>query len=151
VAVIPGKDEAGNNPTFSVSFKKPADDALTSVGGTSGSSGNEFAPSPEPAPEFTAQPSYNAPPPVFEPDAPDAPITGPASSSDRGGTGTGVASPVVGSRTDSESSSSGWRIAGFGLLALTALAYHRLSTTPDRAPRSLVTFGQLASEEQAQG
>jgi hypothetical protein len=28
------------------------------------------------------------------------------------------------------------------------VAYHRLSTTPDRPPRSLVTFGQLAVEEQ---
>jgi len=146
VSVIPGADSG----TFSVAFKKPAADALTAAGTSSA----DTSPSPEPAsePSFSPAPSFNEPPPAFEPQAPDAPITGPAQSGDaRGGTGTGMASPIVAPRTDTGSSNGGWRIAGFVLLGLTALAYHRLSVTPDRAPRSLVTFGQLTSEEQVQG
>jgi len=151
VEVIPGKDASGNNPTFSVAFKKPASDALTAPGGTHEPSGaGETEPAPAPAPSFTAQPSYNAPPAAFEPAPPDAPITGergsPSSSGGSSG-GSGLASPVAPIRHDS-GSSSGWRIAGFAILALTAIAYHRLSMTPDRAPRSLVTFGQLPGEEQ---
>lgn len=34
------------------------------------------------------------------------------------------------------------QIAGYVVLAITALVYHRLAMVPDRSPRSLVTFGQ---------
>ena len=152
VAVIPGADSG----TFSVAFKKPADDALIAAGTSAPSDASTASPSPEPAsspsPSFSPAPSYNAPPPAFEPLPADAPITGPNPSNDAGrSTGGVVASPTAGPRTETGSSHSGWRIAGFALIGLTALAYHRLSTTPDRPPRSLVTFGQLASEEQSQG
>jgi hypothetical protein len=152
VGVTPGADSG----TFSVAFKKPTADALTAAGTSSSGGSGETSPSPEPtpapSPSFSPAPSFNEPPPAFEPQRPDAPITGSAPSNGaRGSTGTGVASPIVGPRTETGSSHGGWRIAGFALLGLTALAYHRLSVTPDRAPRSLVTFGQLSSEEQVQG
>lgn len=144
VAVIPGADSG----TFSVAFKKPADDALTAAG-TSSSGSGETSPAPEttPSTSFSPAPSFNAPPPTFAPQSPDAPITGSARPRESTGpTGTGVASPIAQPRT--ETSNNGWRIAGFVLLGLTALAYHRLSTMPDRPPRSLVEFGQLTAEEQ---
>jgi hypothetical protein len=154
VAVIPSADSG----TFSVAFKKPAGDALTPVGTSAPADTGAPSPSPSPepspapAPSFAPAPSYNASPPPFEPELPDAPITGSSpSSSSTGSTGSGVGSSVAGPRTETGSSHSGWRIAGFALIGLTAIAYHRLSVTPDRAPRSLVTFGQLASEEQSQG
>ena len=36
---------------------------------------------------------------------------------------------------------------GYVVLAITALVYHRLAMVPDRAPRSLVSFGQLDADE----
>ena len=152
VAVIPGKDPSGNNTTFSVSFKKPAADALTPAGAepapTGTDTGTAPTPEPSPAPSFSAQPSTYSPPPAFEPDAPDAPITGGGSES-AGGNAAPVASPLAVPSNSNDSSNNGWRVAGFALLVLTAIAYHRLSITPDRVPRSLVTFGQLAGEDQA--
>jgi hypothetical protein len=151
VAVIPGADSG----TFSVAFKKPAADALTPAGTGDAGSGETTSPTPtaEPAPSFSPAPSYNSSSPAFEPLPIDAPPTGlpTAAAEGAGSGGTGLASPISRPQTDTGSTHGGWRIAGFVLLGLTAVAYHRLSITPDRAPRSLVSFGQLAAEEQTQG
>jgi len=151
IEVIPGKDASGNNPTFSVAFKKPGADALTAAGGSAGTASNDSEtplPEPSPAPSFSAVPSYNAPAPAFEPLPPDAPITGVGSTGSSPSPASGNASPVLPLRHDTGSRHSGWRIAGFVLLGATAVAYHRLSMTSTRPPRSLVTFGQLSGEEQ---
>lgn len=152
VAVVPGTDASGGSPAFQLALAKPAPDALTPAAGsepTAPSTGSDTAASPSfsPAPSSGGG-SYN-----FVPQPPDAPllaspapaVVGPPASSGRAlpllGTGTRPLTHSTGGRN-------GWRILGFVLLGSTAFAYHRLSITPDRAPRSLVAFGQAPAEEQ---
>ena len=147
VAVVPG---AG--ATFSAAFRKPAADALTAAGASSVADPPATDPAPSdaaPSPTFSAPEAFAGPAPAFEPLPPDAPLTGsaprPAPVAPSGGVALGPTTPAGGG---DDGGSGSLRILGFVVLAATAVAYHRLSTTPDRPPRSLVTFGQLAVEEQ---
>jgi hypothetical protein len=160
VAIVPGQDASGVNPTFQLAFEKPGPEALPPSGDASGSpssSPGEPAPAFEPAPS----PAIEPPPPSssaadFVPEPPSAPLTGsaprpeapsPAFTDDGGLDAAFGDQPPRAGAPAGDDGNDGPRIAGFVLLAGTALVYHRLSTTPDRAPRSLVTFGQLSAEE----
>ena len=152
VGIVPGRDASGASPTFQAAFAKPTDSALTaaaSSGDVSGADGGAGAPSPtaDTVP-FTPTGSFQAPPATaFVPLGADAPLSNPATPAVRRGT-VGQALPAA-TRSGSPGGDgrSAWRMVGFAVLAATALAYHRLSITPDRAPRSLVAFGRASEEE----
>ena len=145
VVVVPGLDDAGGTPTFQVAFEPPGDDALTGSATTTTTTEADTSPPIDsgftPPVDVAVTPVDIAPPPssgfVAAPTAPLAP-TQPA--------GDVIGSTGTDDGDDSDDSGGGGlRIAGYAVLVGTALAYHRLSGVPDRAPRSLVTFGHEES------
>jgi hypothetical protein len=150
VAVVPGVDASGGTPTFQLALAKPAPDALTPAAGSdsSSSTGSDSLAAPSFSPAPSSGSSSN-----FVPQSPDAPLFAPPAPAvvrppappGRGGARIDVRSR---SPLHTDGGRNGWRIVGFVLLGGTAFAYHRLSMMPDRAPRSLVAFGQMPTEEQ---
>ena len=160
VALVPGQDANGVNATFQLVLAKPGPEALTTGGDASTTAPPTAEGEPVPVFEPAPSPVIEPPPPSssaadFVPQPPSAPLgepaavtTPPAAAGDGavvdpfGEAPAQAAAPVA-----DDDGGGGLRIVGIVLLAATAFAYHRLSIMPDRAPRSLVSFGQLSTEE----
>lgn len=148
VGVVPGTDPTGQSPTFQLPLAPPGPDALTPAGASSGGGSGDFAPLP-PDSTFAPVPGPSAEPAPFEPLPPSAPLSPspPVTASPGPAAGSGQAVAPPDAAPGSSDDSGAWRLAGLLLLGASGVAYHRLSLTPERPPRSLVTFGTITGGE----
>jgi hypothetical protein len=151
VVVVPGQDASGSNPTFQAAFEPPDDSTLAPPSAGADDPGVPTAVPGEPSPTAGAAPP---PPPPFAPAAVD-PSRPPAAipppppvdidAADGGPAPQSVQVPGIPTTSGAGGDSSPanrTRVLGFVVLAAAAVAYHRLSTTPDREPQALVQFGR---------
>lgn len=155
VVLVPGQDAEGRATTFQVAFEPPGPEAVATAATTPSASpqGSEpAAPPPPPPPPPPATSGFESPAPQdFAPVSaapsdfsvdPPAPVEAAPLEPELAAPALPTQAPRRTTPISSESSGNRTRTLGFVVLAAAGLAYHKLSTTSERTPRSLVQFGQ---------